>query len=248
MIFCLAPAFNSEPTELERQRELNSLRLKEVFRKSDEKRKSGMLPIHNAINVLTKAPPALDVQTILNCELASVVKTIPPSPNFTIPGSCDSNAASAARSSPIVENILPTSSVAPSQLNPPVIGNPVVLAPTPQNSTEKTIEPSATCQTAVDEESNGVETSPTKLNLFYTPDEEEKRTEERTREGYEEIEPVDYVPPFNNPIYPNDNDNFQPSDSSVLGKFVYLLLFLFSKAIVPVITDHVRLIYRSSFY
>lgn len=40
-IFFLAPAFNSEPTELERQREISSVRLKKVFGLSVEENRPG---------------------------------------------------------------------------------------------------------------------------------------------------------------------------------------------------------------
>lgn len=102
-------------------------------------------------------------------------------------------------------------------MNPPV-GSSIVFAPTPQNIAEKKTDPPATCQKSVDDGPHDVETSPKKSILFYTPDEEEKRAGENIQEGYEEVEPVEYVPPFNNPIYPNDNDNF-PSYASGLGKF-----------------------------
>lgn len=232
---------------MERQRELTSLRLKKVFGISvdDENRKPGMLLINNnnkkTINVLTKAPPALDVQTILNCELPSVVKTIPPSPNFPIPGSCDLNAATAAaRSSPNVESTLPPSSMSPSPVNPPVVGSSVTFTPTPQNFAEKKTESPAACQKSVDNGPNDVETSPKKSILFYTPDEEEKRAGENIQEGYQEVEPVEYVPPFNNPIYPNDNDNF-PSYASGLGKFYSIF-----KNALPKSQKHVHTLRRFS--
>lgn len=62
-------------------------------------------------------------------------------------------------------------------------------------------------------------------NLFYTPDEEENEVEVSPHEPvFEETECVSYVPPFNNPIYPNDNFT---SYTSAIGKYtVKSLLFL----------------------
>lgn len=151
---------------------------------------------------------ALDVEAILNCELPPVVKTIPPSPNFPIPGSCDVNLTSSSKSSPVLES-------APS--NPvPVTNSPVNFAP------EKETEPESEEN---EEKESEVSVKP---NMFYTPDEEERGTDENAQGGFEEIDTVDYVPPFNNPVYPNDS-NFTPY-ASVLGKlcdFVSLIYSIF---------------------
>ncbi|RZB66669.1 uncharacterized protein BDFB_011626, partial [Asbolus verrucosus] len=174
--FCTAPsAFNSEPTELERQREMTSLRLKKVFgiAVDEEQRK-----------------PALDVEAILNCELPPVVKTIPPSPNFPIPGSCDVNMTQ-SKSSPVLENV----SV-----------NPVVSSKSPVAFIAPVLEQEQTTEVECEETDDKEDEVSVKPNMFYTPDEEERGTEENPPVGYEEIDSVDYVPPFNNPIYPNDSN------------------------------------------
>jgi hypothetical protein len=171
-------AFNSEPTELERQRETTALRMKKVLgiAVDDESRK-----------------PALDVEAILNCELPPVVKTMPPSPNFPIPGSCD---ATGPKSSP-GESAPPN----------PASKSPVGFVPPPEHEPAE-----AECEENEEKENDdGVQP-----NMFYTPDEEERGTDENAQGGYEEIDSVDYVPPFNNPIYPNDS-NFT-SYASVLGE------------------------------
>ncbi|XP_064211285.1 uncharacterized protein upSET isoform X2 [Tribolium castaneum] len=163
-------AFNSEPTELERQRELTTLRLKKVLgiAVDEESRK-----------------PALDVEAILNCELPPVVKTIPPSPTFPIPGSCDVT-LTAAKSSPILE-AAPPNPAPVSSSSPPTVENEE-----PEVESEEIAEE----QTEV-----GV-----KPNMFYTPDEEEAGVDENAQGSFEEIDSVDYVPPFNNPVYPNDSN------------------------------------------
>jgi adenosine/AMP kinase len=171
-------AFNSEPTELERQRETTALRMKKVLgiAVDDESRK-----------------PALDVEAILNCELPPVVKTMPPSPNFPIPGSCD---ATGPKSSP-GESAPPN----------PASKSPVGFVPPPEHEPAE-----AECEENEEKENDdGVQP-----NMFYTPDEEERGTDENAQGGYEEIDSVDYVPPFNNPIYPNDS-NFT-SYASVLDE------------------------------
>lgn len=55
-------------------------------------------------------------------------------------------------------------------------------------------------------------------NRFYTPDEEENVEEATTpcELAFEESESVSYVPPFNNPIYPNESFT---SYTSAIGKY-----------------------------
>lgn len=49
-------------------------------------------------------------------------------------------------------------------------------------------------------------------NLFYTPDEDERLPVTELTE----VDGVNYVPPFNNPVYPNSNFS---SFTSAIGKF-----------------------------
>ncbi|KAI4460800.1 upset isoform a [Holotrichia oblita] len=134
-------AFNSEPTELERQRENVSLRLKKAFGLSvdEESRK-----------------PALNVETLLKCDLPTPMKSTIPlsSPTFPIPGSSDP--------------LPPQSSITThlEKAQPP---------PVQKISTGDSV-------------------------MYYTPDEEEL---EISNGGTEKVDSADYVPPFNNPLYPN---------------------------------------------
>ncbi|CAG9857408.1 unnamed protein product [Phyllotreta striolata] len=175
-ILVKAPVFNSEPTELERQRETSSLRLKKAF---------GL--------AIDKEPPALNIKAILNLELEPTKgpsKGLPlASPTFPIPGAADSTTKEAAPASPEGGGDCP----------PP--------------SEEAEMETIAD----VEEEPKAAETA---LRLFYTPDEEEAAAAAREEDdddvvaateesvgsvGFEETESISYVPPFNNPVYPNSS-------------------------------------------
>lgn len=78
-------------------------------------------------------------------------------------------------------------------------------------------------------------------NLFYTPDEEENEVEVSPHEPvFEETECVSYVPPFNNPIYPNDNFT---SYTSAIGKYTVRSLLFLLKYLVPTDTGALILLY-----
>lgn len=137
---------------------------------------------------------ALDVESLLNLEFEPKLKaTVPlPSPTFPIPGSSEvSRDQSTTRSdSPCPE---------------PPVESPTDLALTEEKSSSPKFEEAASekelVNTSLDsgDEKEKEESAP---NLFYTPDEEET---EQTETVFEESESISYVPPFNNPIYPNDS-------------------------------------------
>lgn len=102
---------------------------------------------------------------------------------------------------------------------------PVPLPPNPVNETdvpmpevEHAVDPKPEEQMQVDEPevekteekpSTGNETQ--QENLFYTPDEDERLPVPELTE----VDGVNYVPPFNNPVYPNSNFS---SFTSAIGK------------------------------
>lgn len=55
--------------------------------------------------------------------------------------------------------------------------------------------------------------------LYYTPDEEES---DPTEGKFNKTESTSYVPPFNNPLYPNNTS--YTSYGSVIGKYCLILL------------------------
>lgn len=179
VVVSTAPAFNSEPTELERQRENVSLRLKKAFGLSvdEESRKpGGYFQLRcKSLFVIPFLFVALNVETLLNCELSSVVKTTPllPSPTFPIPGSSES---------------LNKDSAAP-ETEPP--GPPPPPAETNSVNEEKVVEEAEQPQPV----------------LYYTPDEEEMEQEDVDKEMGKVHDEMDsstnLVPPFNNPVYPS---------------------------------------------
>ncbi|XP_018575451.1 uncharacterized protein LOC108914194 isoform X2 [Anoplophora glabripennis] len=166
------PAFNSEPTELERQREISSLRLKKAF----------------GLSVDEEPRPALNVEAILNLELEPKVKPIPiPSPTFPIPGSSEVTRETTPTPKPPLS---PERSVSPAVLPPE-------KSPSPPVDIEMEEEPAAE-----NVPEKGTTDENVEPNLFYTPDEEEAMQAERV---FEESNSVNYVPPFNNPVYPNSS-------------------------------------------
>ncbi|XP_050310082.1 inactive histone-lysine N-methyltransferase 2E-like isoform X2 [Anthonomus grandis grandis] len=186
-----APVFNCEPTELERQREISSLRLKKAFG----------LPINDE----SRKPPVIDMASILNCDLEHKIK-----PSSYTPLACYSDLSM----SPTLR--APDRTFTP--LLPPIKDHET-------DSSDKTVTQSDDCTTVEKEEEvdrmeigcdkedvvvppiadvemkvlDG-EDNTTELNLFYTPDDEE----ERPGCSFKDPE-VTYVPPFNNPVYPNSN-------------------------------------------
>nr|CAI5865072.1 unnamed protein product [Callosobruchus analis] len=210
-----APAFNSEPTELERQREISSLRLKKAFGLSvDEERR-----------------PALNVEAILNLELEPKTKPLPlPSPTFPIPGSdIVREVLSLGKEGGIAVNAtsIPTQSGPPPTIQEPIVpppppkeltpppppppppeelmdveeGNDVPAVDVePTNDDSQTTQPGQATPKGNPKETDGDSSS----NFFYTPDEEDGRSEKKPV-SVEESESISYVPPFNNPVYPNDS-------------------------------------------
>nr|CAH7745442.1 unnamed protein product [Callosobruchus chinensis] len=207
-----APAFNSEPTELERQRENSSLRLKKVFGLSvDEERR-----------------PALNVEAILNLELEPKTKPLPlPSPTFPIPGSdlvrevlALGKEGGIATSVPLQPGPLPSVQEPivppppPKELTPPPPPPPPPeeLMDVAEENGEPTVDAGVTneeCQTKQPGEVASIEDlkqteGDASSNFFYTPDEEDGKPEKEPV-NVEESESISYVPPFNNPVYPNDS-------------------------------------------
>ncbi|KAH1009288.1 hypothetical protein HUJ04_001663 [Dendroctonus ponderosae] len=195
-------AFNSEPTELERQRELSNLRLKKAFGLAldDEPRK-----------------PVIDMTAILNCEIESTI--IPQTPLPT-------NVIALASLSELSMSPTLRATITPDRAYTPVLPpmREPVKSPSPVKEIETGQEPEVYVQreenvetvqedqphVVMQEESEDktVETKDSKegeekTNLFYDPDDDE-------RPAVVLEEPVDakYVPPFNNPVYPNSNFNF----------------------------------------
>ncbi|KAG5888094.1 hypothetical protein JTB14_021895 [Gonioctena quinquepunctata] len=187
-------AFNSEPTELEREREIASLRLKKAF----------------GLAVDGEPRPALNVEAILNLELEppKIKPTLPLlSPTFPIPGSSE-----------MVPRDLPPPNLAPSPEHDSSSSSmqlpPLPTTPPVDVEDMETEEISVTDDNppAVMGDSSSLPDSgkgaPT---LYYTPDEEEVKDEGEGEEevqpeaAFEETESISYVPPFNNPVYPNES-------------------------------------------
>ncbi|KAL3268938.1 hypothetical protein HHI36_008025 [Cryptolaemus montrouzieri] len=210
-----APAFNSEPTELERQREMQSLRLKKAFGLSID---------------VEHRKPALDMGAILNCELP-VIHTIksqgsPNSPNNSNSGSYEpAELTKSASNSPHLHGVLsqPTSPILspddmkeedtvmdanssiPDSIEEPAKEEITMSSPERLLEEEKQITEEKEIEVAdvlkANEGSNGEEGPEIKPHMFYTPDEDEEIGEK----SFASIESINYVPPFNNPIYPSTN-------------------------------------------
>lgn len=156
----------------------------------------------------------LNVETFLNWEMSPVVKTsVPlPSPTFPIPGSGD-----VQKASPVVckEQQSPPSSFSQQQEE---------AAPCDEPEMAEETKESVGGESQAKEDEKEDENEETKTVLFYTPDEEEA-TEGKAEEGlekYENVEGTSYVPPFNNPVYPNTNFT---AYGSVIGKCVIVSCF-----------------------
>ncbi|XP_057663470.1 uncharacterized protein LOC130898292 isoform X1 [Diorhabda carinulata] len=185
-----APVFNSEPTELELQRETSSLRLKKAF----------------GLSVDLEPPPTLNLKAILNLDLEPKVK---PVHNQQIPLEESSEVTVETVVSDVKVPISPDIPALPE--SPIPIANPP--APDVSSNTEELMETDEISvtdpeplNTTDEKESDSKETAP--LNMFYTPDEEdvvETSAKEEPLVTFEETESVSYVPPFNNPVYPNSS-------------------------------------------
>lgn len=144
---------------------------------------------------------ALNVETLLKCDLPTPIKSTIPlsSPTFPIPGSSDP--------SPPQSSITAHSEP---QYNPEYL---------PQCEPIKQVE---TCLKTEKPQPSSAQKVPTGDSvMYYTPDEEE--LEISNSGGPEKVESASYVPPFNNPLYPNST---YTNYGSVIGEFNY---FLFKK-------------------
>ncbi|XP_072385367.1 uncharacterized protein upSET isoform X3 [Diabrotica undecimpunctata] len=177
-----APVFNSEPTELERQRETSSLRLKKVF----------------GLSVDREPPPA-----ILNMEIEPKGKSAQPLPGqqYHVLGNTEPTAKESDSQPPASPEQVPMMCSPPlvvKSLKPEAMETEDISSPETENQNLEEI-------VDVKEEENK-EAAPS--NMFYTPDEEDTTEvvdKEEPSAAFEEPECVNYVPPFNNPVYPNSN-------------------------------------------
>lgn len=151
----------------------------------------------------------LNVESFLNWEMPPVVKTsVPlPSPTFPIPGSGDIQKTPAS----IVPKEQEPESSSPCS-SQPAEQNIEVTEVVAEEKEEPVTEPEKAEEKMETEEVKETNTVP-----FYTPDEEEL-VEEKTETGdkYGEEEGTSYIPPFNNPVYPNTNFT---SYGSVIGRY-----------------------------
>lgn len=141
-------------------------------------------------------------------ELEPTVKPVSlPSPSIPVVGSGEVP----SKSSPSPQ---PSQSSPPPPASPPVTTDEPLQDPPTCMDTSDTQDAELSTVAEVDDVSNkegeiakdGKGDNGTGPNLFYTPDEEEHVTVASPREAvFEEPESVSYVPPFNNPIYPNDS-------------------------------------------
>lgn len=212
------PAFNSEPTELERQREMQTLRLKKAFGLS--------IDVEPKKSVITS-------DSIFKSELATppIIKsfTAQDSPINLTPVSCENSDIKSSLNSPRLHAILTQTeysnlspniaeqekeataeNVAPQAMSPHVQEEqPESVVVMPQSSEKEVLNDES--ETPKPEEYMEFETRPDdeekmeseeiKPHMFYTPDEEEEIEETE----FPEVESINYVPPFNNPIYPSIN-------------------------------------------
>lgn len=150
------------------------------------------------------------METFLNWDIPPVVKpTLPlPSPTFPIPGS----------SEPIASRETTAQASEESEQR-----KVTVTSPPPPPTTTTTSKVSVEVEAAVESEIEGEKEEEDKSKpLYYTPDEEEDAgaTVARAKETSEkfEEESASYVPPFNNPLYPNSN---YTSYGSVIGECLF---------------------------
>lgn len=129
------------------------------------------------------AATALNVETLLNCELPQVIKTTPllSSPTFPIPGSSEPS---------LCRDPMPPEAEDEGEEEPlPPPSEPVLEVQTDVIVEEKIAEDTS------------------QAVLYYTPDEEEvEQHVDKDEVGKLEVtmeNTTNYVPPFNNPVYPN---------------------------------------------
>lgn len=204
------PAFNSEPTELERQREISNIRLKKAFGLSID---------------VEPRKPALNVEAILNCEIPMPDVQIPLQPSHTIPDI--SVPTISAQSVPVLketrsptqtenvqESIEDDSRTSFSDEKQMTESLPSLVDAGVEKMDDEDIDQNDVINlenkneddVVNDEEKPEleVESQNMKPHMFYTPDEEEDE-DENIDNDIPEMESVNYVPPFNNPIYPSNN-------------------------------------------
>lgn len=190
--FIKAPVFNSEPTELERQREISSLRLKKAF---------GL-----AIDEDSRKPPVIDMTSILHCDMESKIK--PPqlsSSSFPSATFCDLSMSPTLRAPGTPDR-------AYTPILPPVVSSECTSGNKDDDKLNKECDDRPTEEKMKEEDpkANNEQTigdvdmqseEEKEPNMFYTPDEDEDRGVPEC----ESAESTNYVPPFNNPVYPNSN-------------------------------------------
>ncbi|XP_044755691.1 uncharacterized protein LOC123314454 isoform X2 [Coccinella septempunctata] len=220
------PAFNSEPTELERQREMQSLRLKKAFGLSiDVEPKKPAITGDSIFKSELTAPPLIKSFTILDSpgyptpsgsEISDVNKSTLNSPRLHAiltqtdrPG-LSPNMTEQERDSPVVDDKTIDGRTTPitDERQP----EDVVMTEIPEkeivddketSSAEEVMDfEEAPEEDEEDDDEAEIGEKGVKPHLFYTPDEEEEEEEVEEKE-FPETESVSYVPPFNNPIYPS---------------------------------------------
>ncbi|XP_022918651.1 myb-like protein X isoform X2 [Onthophagus taurus] len=194
-------AFNSEPTELERQRENVSLRLKKAL---------GL-----TLDVETRKSASINVETILKRDLPSPPKPnlILPlsSPTFPIPGSGDVSNELPPLQTPPPQQQIQNQSMQFQQIQQQKVIQEVddcAVSEIPlEQPSETTITVAEGDEEMLEETLSDTIRSSEPPVLYYTPDEEEMEMTVTESDGIDDTDggSASYVPPFNNPLYPNSN-------------------------------------------
>lgn len=161
---------------------------------------------------------ALNMESFLNWEVPTVKTSFPlSSPTFPIPGSSEllvnkeqpaiSSASPPRPTTPTKQQTPPPEEPTASPVQPIETEEPPVIKEDPKNELE--VEKHGDMPKNDADHKEKAETV-----LYYTPDEEEAGETEKVVEKLVELE-TSYVPPFNNPLYPN---NSYSSYGSVIGK------------------------------
>lgn len=161
---------------------------------------------------------AIDVQSILNLELEPKVKPAQSS-TFSIPGSTETTAPKSPLSPECPASPPPQTSISPTLIPEESTENTEsVDLPVTEEGEQITANVDDNCsnQENISKKDDKKDEDSSATNIYYTPDEEEHVERVTRREPvFEEPESVSYVPPFNNPIYPNDSFT---SYTSTIGK------------------------------
>lgn len=195
---------------------MSNLRLKKAFGLAldDEPRKPGKLLRISAIFKITFHGLVIDMAAILNCDIES--KIILPSP-------LSSNAIALASLSELSMSPTLRAPMTPDRAYTPVLPPEPLKSSSPIREIEIDEDREVFVQreesVEIQEEQSNVgfneeggdknvetkdgEQGEEKTNLFYDPDDDE-----RPAVVLEEPADAKYVPPFNNPVYPNSNFNF----------------------------------------